>query len=192
MAEGVLRVGLAIPLLLAACGGRTVDRESGGAECAQGTVELAMRAPPGAASSWCIGAPNACSHQWLQIFGPDGVELVVDRPCVASCGDCEPVGCPALCAAPTRMHEQGVTRTWDGSYFAAAACGGGMACVAPRCSPPGRYTARMCAYRDHETDEHAEWCSPTSEPTCESVAFDWPPGAGAGVVEATIRGPHVD
>jgi hypothetical protein len=153
--------------------------------CAEGKVTFAMQKVAGSADSFCIGAPGACSNQWLTIIGPDRPEGTIDTPCRPDCTSCQPVGCPALCPAPTPMQGQGVDRTWDGTWFASSTCGAATACSARSCAAPGRYIARMCAYRNLEPASIGN-CSPASTPTCTDVEFDWPPATTGQTVQGFI------
>jgi len=147
----------------------------GGAVCASGSITFVFQAED--AAQFSIGAAASCANVWLTILAADGNERVVDRPCLPDCSDCEPYGCPASCAAPQHMTSSGVSRTWDGAYYASGTCGGGASCVERQCVGPGRYTARMCAYRDLGTNGPNGLCAPASTPTCTDVPFDWPPAA---------------
>jgi hypothetical protein len=153
----------------------TDARPSDGGACASGSITFTFRAEDPA--TYCIGAPSSCADVWLTILGADGREVVIDRPCLADCADCQPYGCPASCAAPQHMTAAGVTRTWDGTYYASGTCGASLACVQPSCISRGTYTARMCAYPDVGASMPNGICSPAETPKCTDVAFDWPPAA---------------
>ena len=185
----LLAVPLAI-LSLGACsgGGAVADGGTDGAECPVGQVTFVLRGTSGAPGQYCVGAPSSCSDEWLSIVSPDTSALEIDRPCEADCSVCEPIGCPALCAAPTALQAGGVQRTWDGSGYRESRCGDALACVAPSCAPRGRYTAKMCAYAAMSSAGDAGLCSPVAAPTCVSVAFDWPPDGGQATVTGTIGG----
>jgi hypothetical protein len=176
----------ALALAASCVGGRTgivdagVEAEAG---CSSATVRFRFVSRVGAA--YCIGAPGTCAGEWLSVRTADNEELLLDHPCLADCVPCEPVACPALCAAPTRLAPTGETRTWDGTFYEQRTCRAGTACVAGRCAPVARYVARMCAYRDLSVDARAA-CARAPTPTCEDVAFDWPPRVGASDVTGEI------
>jgi len=178
-------------LAIAGCSqsnGASVDAGSADSgACATGQVAFSFQRAPGAAASYCIGAPNSCSHDWLTITGPGGSNVQIDKGCQTDCTNCEPVGCLAICAIPTAMKQEGEQRTWNGTYYAPSMCGGSSACVAPTCAPAGRYTARMCAYAEGTAmGQGAPFCNAMQTPTCVSVDFDWPPAGGSTSVTGVI------
>ena len=146
-----------------------------GSTCDSGSITFTFHA--GSPADYCIGAPGSCADVWLTILDAQGRPLDIDRPCLPDCGDCQPYGCPASCAAPQRMTATGVKRTWDGTYYASSTCGSSAACVARSCVAAGHYTARMCAYRDVGGSGPSGFCSPAQTPECTDVSFDWPPAA---------------
>jgi hypothetical protein len=160
------------------------DADSGA--CPVGQITFVLRRAAGSATTYCVGAPNSCSHDWLSIIGPGGSSFPIDKPCQTECSTCEPVGCPAICAAPTAMKQEGEQRTWSGTYYAASTCGSGSACVGPACVSAGRYTARMCAYAEADMGQTAPFCNAVQTPTCVSVDFDWPPPGGSGTLTGVI------
>ena len=184
-----LPLSLVAALAVAGCAGRTapdVGAEAGAGVCSASPVTFTLHAPPGYADQYCVGAPSACSTEWLTVVAPDGTPLALDAPCVASCSDCQPVGCPASCALPNPLGEQGVQRTWSGAYHAASTCNG-MACAAPACAAPGHYTAKMCVYARDGAGPIPLACNPVAEPTCATLGFDWPPpDGGAAAVEGHV------
>jgi hypothetical protein len=131
----------------------------------------------------------------LSISSSTGAILTIDKPCQADCSTCEPIGCPAICAAPTAMKAEGEQRAWTGTYYASSTCGSGMSCAALACAPPGHYTAKMCAYAA-TGDRTAPFCNAGQIPTCATVEFDWPPIGGSatvtGVIDATTDGGKMD
>lgn len=171
------------------CAGRTAPDaagDGGAVACAAGTIDFVLHAAPGYASQYCVGAPNTCSAAWLELETADGAPVVIDEPCLASCDDCAPVGCPASCPMPSHLGESGVTRRWDGTTFALSTCGG-ASCQASACAPAGRYAAKMCVYAEAQGAASSGACSPTDTPTCATVGFDWPPrDAGAATVEGRV------
>ncbi len=150
--------------------------------CPQGSVLFQLTAAN--PDAHCIGAPNSCTLDWLSLRNANGDDVVIDAPCTADCATCEPVGCPAYCAIPTRMTAAGVQRTWDGTYYAAGTCGG-MTCALRSCAPAGRYVAKMCAYPDLSSGGAGGVCSPSPAPRCVDVAFDWPPPS-TGIVAGAL------
>jgi hypothetical protein len=151
------------------------SRDAGGA-CATGTITFSFHAD--SATSFCVGAANSCGGVWLTIYGANGDELMIDRPCSADCGGCTLYPCPSMpCMLPQHMTGAGVQRTWDGSYYTASTCGAGIGCVERSCIETGHYTARMCAYADLGSTPSDALCRPAQAATCTDVAFDWPPAA---------------
>ncbi len=182
---------IALSLFVACCGGGLgvndgsadggADAASDGGACPTGALTFTLHASN--AANYCVGAPSSCSSEWLTILGPDHAALVIDRPCVSDCSVCQPVACPASCAAPSPMPEGGLTRAWDGAYDVLRTCGSGVSCAAQACAPAGQYVARMCVYRALSS---APFCSPTAAPTCTDVPFAWPPASGTGEVQGLI------
>jgi hypothetical protein len=96
---------------------------------------LGAAAAPGNTTGYCLGAPSNCSAEWLVIRPADGGTLSIDTSCQTQCGDCQPVACSAICPAPSPLGDGGAQSTWDGTYYASATCGAGMACVSQTCCP---------------------------------------------------------
>lgn len=176
--------------VLGACSGEldAVPQDAGddAAACASGTIRF--RFVSTASDQFCIGAPTSCTATWLSIRKDTGEELVIDRPCVPDCSSCEPIGCPASCAAPSQMRAGGVAGAWDGTKWSSSVCGTGAACVARSCANAGRYFAKMCAYREIPGDAAGSFCNPTTTATCTEVGFDWPPANATTEVLGVIRG----
>lgn len=159
------------------------DAAGDGAACPSGAITFALRASEG---TFCVGAQDSCSHDWISLVTGDGSAVVIDEPCVTRCDSCEPIACPASCAAPTPLGPAGVQRTWSGTAFRSSTCGAGEACVEPTCAPAGQYVARMCAFREEAPGEGGGFCSAAPTPTCVDVAFDWPPAGAGTTLEGTI------
>jgi hypothetical protein len=156
------------------------------AACPVGQVSFVFHRASGAEANYCVGAPSSCSHDWLSIMGPGDSSFPIDKPCQTECSTCEPIGCPASCAAPTAMKPEGEQRTWNGTYYAASTCGNGSACAGPACAAAGRYTARMCAYAESDMGLSSPFCNAVQTPTCVSIDFDWPPATGSTTVNGVI------
>jgi hypothetical protein len=124
---------------LVMCAGGRADIGLDAGACPQGSITFSMQAAD--PSRLCVGPPGSCSNQWLTILDSSWAELVIDPPCAADCAACQPVGCPALCAVPTRMPSGGERRTWDGTNHAPDTCGSSMPCYRPTCAPAGHYRA---------------------------------------------------
>lgn len=161
------------------CGGDL----TGGARGATVDFELS------ATGSFCTGSPGTCDPTWLTILDGKGATLAHASSCATSCGDCQPVGCPANCPQPSTLPADGVRETWDGRIFTANTCKNGgdgeLSCFDLNCAPAGHYIARMCAFRvegDGGVGPNAcSGLSSSQKPTCTDVPFDWP-------TSATVRG----
>ena len=181
-----MRVVVSFVVSLVACaGGPTLFDDGGEAPtCPRASVTFALKAAPENTARWCVGTD--CTREWLTIVDPAGEEHEIDRPCLPDCDGCEPVGCPASCAAPSPLPAEGVQRTWTGDYFATGACAASGACTSSVCAPSGRYVAKMCVSRDLGTDPSIPICSASSTRTCARVAFDWPPAPGVTIVTGVV------
>ena len=185
--------------LLSACGNGTVlfggsggaagSSGSGGSPCQIASITFELRPATGHAGDYCVGAADACNGTWLSITAPDGTALAIDQGCVTACDACQPIACPALCVAPSRLTADGVTQDWLGSAFMPSTCAGSTLCAERSCAPAGRYVAHMCAYADTGPRDGPS-CSSAAAPTCTDVPFDWPPsGPGQATVLGTIGAP---
>jgi hypothetical protein len=179
-------------------GGTSTDAADGGAgeggACVTGSITFALHAAPGSSNRFCLGGPGSCSSEWLSIH-PMGSSsaLTIDAPCEAKCGDCQPVACTALCAAPNPLGPSGAQRMWDGTFFAQSSkCGATNSCYDTSCAPAGHYVATMCGYPNQGGDASIPPCSPGMTPTCVDVDFDWPPPAGSPDVSGTLGGSASD
>lgn len=191
MKARALLVAVLVPCAcVAACvGGRTTLETDAGADastCAAASLRFRLVAPVGA---WCVGSPTSCDGEWLYLRRAGGEELTIDRPCVADCASCEPIACPAICAAPTRMSATGAVHVWDGTTWERSSCSSGDGCVQRSCAAPGRYVATMCAYRESVSDGIGGFCVPERTPLCADVAFDWPPPAGVDEIVGHVAEP---
>ncbi|HXX66644.1 MAG TPA: hypothetical protein VEK07_05665 [Polyangiaceae bacterium] len=162
--------------------------------CASGSIEFEMDIAPGVSTVYCAGS-GSCGT-WLSILpAGDGGALTIDMPCMAQCGVCQPVACPAIaCVAATPMTAAGVTQSWDGTFYASGTCGSqDLACITPSCAPSGHYVARMCANATTALDAAPNACEgATTTATCVDVDFDWPPAGGDAVVIGTLGSPGQD
>jgi hypothetical protein len=180
---------LGLVLVVQSCSGGLVETIDGGSTCPSGVIRFTFLST--SLGTYCIGEPGTCTNTWLSIHGGSD-EIVIDRPCLGDCTTCEPTGCPALCAAPTRMRPGGEERTWDGTIFRTATCGAGLSCVERACAHAGPYIARMCAYRDLSADAPPSICSPAPTPSCTQVPFEWPPSGGFREVVGVLHGDDGD
>jgi len=164
------------------------DGGSADAACVTGTVTFEILAAPGSTTGYCLGPPNTCSAQWLEILaaGSDA-SLAFEMPCVTTCAQCQPIACTDQCAVPSPLGDAGARTTWDGTYYASGTCGAGMACVDPACAPPGSYVARFCGYAE-TPDASPFGCTGAATPTCKDTPFTWPPAAGGAPVQGVLGG----
>jgi hypothetical protein len=155
---------------------------SGGqpAACTTGTTNFHLSAASGDNADWCVGLQ--CTVTFMTITSTSGEEMPISSPCETKCGDCMPVGCPALCVAPQPMKPDGERMTWDGTFWQASTCGAGTACRRSACAAPGRYKVKMCAAR--RTSDAGPFCMPSATPTCVDLDFDYP---SAAIVEGTLN-----
>jgi hypothetical protein len=181
-------------VLLTGCTGGSLVADAGvdagldASACPGASIAFSIRASNPA--DFCGGAPTTCTNEWLEIVGPAG-PLAIDRPCLPECDACQPVGCPALCAAPSPMPPEGRARVWDGTIYPSGVCGTSVSCTSRSCAGPGHYTATMCAY--HRSAKDAPLCQSEVAPTCARIAFDWPPPSGTAAVEGWVdSGPTPD
>jgi hypothetical protein len=115
----------------------------------------------------------------VTIKTPDGrVVGNIDRPCLASCGDCQPVACPAIaCVAPHHLASAGEDIGWNGALWAQSTCmaaSGSLACVGQLCVQPGTpLIATMCGF-PNMTPDGGSFCSSGPTPKCVDVPFTYP------------------
>ncbi len=171
----------------AATDGGSPDTGAPDTGCATGSVTFEVTAAPSATNAYCLGAPATCSGQWVAIR-PAGTNapLTISAQCEATCGSCEPVACPAICAVPSRLGTTGARTTWDGTYYDTGTCGAAaLLCVTPVCAAPGNYIARFCGYPE-AADASTLGCTGSSTPTCTETMFVWPPPGGSSVVQGVL------
>lgn len=156
------------------------------ATCVPGSLVFALYPASGDLTAYCLGGPGSCSSEWLSIRAKvGGASFPINRPCEAQCSVCQPVGCPALCAAPTSLGSGGAMRTWDGTYYAPGTCGAAVSCYEPACVPAGTYVVTMCGYAEQSGGNAPPICNPVLTSTCADVEFSWPPPAGT-IVQGTL------
>jgi hypothetical protein len=164
---------------------RVADAGSRDAGCVTGSVSFMIVAGPDA-PTYCLGAPGACSSEWLSIRPADGgASLGLEMPCETRCSDCQPVACNNLCIAAERLGDGGARTTWDGTFLTSSTCGSGTACVAEACAPAGNYVARFCGYAE-SSDASTFGCTGSSTPTCTETPFPWPPVPGSPPVQGIL------
>jgi hypothetical protein len=167
------------------------DAGSMDAGCVPGCVSFAILASAGA-PPYCLGAPGACSSDWLDIRPADGgASLGLDMTCETQCSDCQPVACSKLCVAAERLGDGGARTTWDGTYLTSGTCGVRTACVAEASAPAGNYVARFCGYAE-SSDASTFGCTGTSTPTCTETPFQWPPAPGSPSVQGILGSAAAD
>jgi hypothetical protein len=113
-----------------------------------------------------------CQTFWLSILSPSGEPLpVAPNNKMIDCTTCQPATCDEC--VPQHLNPSGENFTWRGTLWETSTCGSGVSCKAPRCAAPGKYVARMCAYRS--TSDAGPTCVPASSiPDCVDVDFDFP------------------
>ncbi len=177
-------------------GGHLPDASDGATDagaCVTATVTFELRAASG--KSFCVGGNAlACATDWLSVRAASGgSSLTIDRPCLTTCGSCQPMACPAIaCAAPAPLAPAGVSRAWDGTHYAAGTCGAGVSCVDAACASPGTYIATMCGYARLTPEAGLGACTGATTATCVDVAFDWQPAGGQATVTGTLGAPTSD
>ena len=113
---------------------------------------------------------------------------VIAQPggCSPACDECTPVPCPPpYCPASEPVPAEGFSFDWHGKVWTQGTCGEkDILCVNPSCAPPGRYTARFCAFplEGGGGDPIACEDQASSTPKCVEVPFDYPSN-GPVVVE---------
>lgn len=155
--------------------------------CAPTPVTFVMLVATSGGARYCADPPDGCSGaDWLTLLPAGGTPITIDSTCTPDCGVCQPVACPAVCAAPSEVPDTGERRMWSGNEFVSGRCGpaGTTACVDRSCAPAGSYVARMCGYAEIASGPSTGACTAaTTMPTCVDVPFDWPAAAGT-----TVRG----
>jgi hypothetical protein len=156
--------------------------------CVPSPVTFVMLVATSGGQRYCADPPEGCSGaEWLTLLSASGTPLAIDPGCTTDCGvSCQPVECPALCAAPSEVPDTGERRMWAGNAFLSGRCGPAAAtpCVDRSCAPEGSYVARMCGYPEIASGPSTGACTAaTMTPTCVDVAFNWPDAAGT-----TVRG----
>jgi hypothetical protein len=153
--------------------------------CVAGSLTFLVTAAPGAATGYCLGAPNSCSGDWLTVRPASGAALGLSDSCQTPCGSCEPVDCPEVCLVPVRLGDAGRQTAWDGTYYPSGTCGRGNVCVGQACASPGDYVATFCGYAALP-DASVFQCEGVSTPTCVDTPFVWPPPAGGLTVQGVL------
>lgn len=154
------------------------------AACPAGSIQFVMQVAPGG-TSYCTGS-TGCAPGWLSIRPQGGTPFLLNGGCTTTCAACEPVACPLICAAPTRIPPSGVTDTWNGTMFDASTCGAGVSCVNQECAPAGTYVARMCGNAERTLEASVGACVGDATATCVEVPFTWPPAGGSATVTGVL------
>jgi hypothetical protein len=169
---------LALPLLMA-CGhsnslvtsasdGGTNDAMTSEPACSFSPIVFRLL-PPASGGSWqAIESPvDDCPMVgWLQVGGGSDAFGFQHPYLPAECATCRVRTFAGACWGTAVVPSDGVTQSWDGTFYATDTCGSdASACVAKECAPPGQYIARMCAYP----------CEAAScQATCVTVPFALP------------------
>jgi len=164
-------------------GGQPVDAGSDATACdLSQPLPVTFRLRVQSGSDYCT---NACGAPWVSIYKTGSDQpLVISRGCTTDCSQCQPVACPAIaCIAPQHVPHDGETLTWDGTAWQSSKCGPqNLTCTSPTCgTPPGRYIARMCAYK--AASDAGPYCMAVSAITCVDVPFEYPTSSA---VEGTL------
>jgi len=153
--------------------------------CAGGAVTFTLAGANG--SHWLLDESRSASSSavnWLSVFCPSGEQVDLVPTEVTTSRDC--AACSATWSLMTQLSTWPLpstdqTQTWDGTFFAPGTCGSqSLSCVSPRCAPPGRYVAKVCACG--AADQTATGCE---KPTCVDVPFNYP---ADGLVIALLPG----
>jgi hypothetical protein len=163
----------------------------GPVDCTGATVTFRMVPAAGNPDVFCDSL--GCGGSWLTISPEGGQPMPLSGMCTTTCSMCQMMACDMACMAPQVLTPAGREMSWDGSLYPRNKCvsastswGGGQTidCVDKVCAGPGKYVAKMCAYRS--TDPTAAICQGTTTPTCVEVPFSYP---GDTIVTGTIAEP---
>lgn len=159
--------------------------DGGPGNCSPVTFQFTVNS----SAQFCAGA-GSCDATWLVVQKADKSPASIAAGCVAQCGACQEIGCPANCPQPNPVPKEGLTQQWDGRLFTTMTCqsaeGRGLSCAEPSCAPNGKYVARMCAFAAADAGAPPNGCgrNPTAaEQICTEVEFELP---ATGPVVGTI------
>jgi hypothetical protein len=153
----------------AAAGAGAVSGSAG--DCGLGTaqfhVELAEGLEP---ASLCV---DGCALD-VRFSTSAGVPLQIGPNCnVASCGTCQPSGCPTIYCQPYLLEAAMFDLSWDGRHWQYDTCGEGVGCQQPTCVEAGRYSVSVCI--PHALGASESSCDPDPEHSaCGTAEFDLP------------------
>ncbi len=171
--------------LISGCGGTTSSESnagtggSGATVCTNATVTVQVVPAASTGVQWCMGQSTGCSSNWLTIRDSSG-DIVLSNSCMTPCDTCMMMGCPVICAIPSELGVQGLTYTWNGTYYKAGTCGASASpCLSPQCAPAGQYTAKVCGFAN-PTPDAGYGCANASSSTqvsCVEKPFEFPSSA---------------
>jgi len=146
--------------------------------CGVGTVTFQLNLAATSTRRWCVDSCGA----WVSVRTAAGQTLSLPRldDCSIGCDTCTLGPCSDVACGPQRILWSGVRTQWQGIYAARGRCGDNVACREPRCAPPGRYVAVICA-----AATKLGACDPYTRPTCAEVPFELP--NRNSVVQAILR-----
>ncbi|MGA7121165.1 MAG: hypothetical protein WBY94_13760 [Polyangiaceae bacterium] len=153
--------------------------------CAGGTVTFSLAGASG--SHWLLDEGRSAGSSdvnWLSVFCPSGEQVYLAPTEGTTSRDC--AACSATWSLTTQLSTWPLpptdqTQTWDGTFFEPGTCGSqSLACVSPKCAPPGPYVAKVCAC--DAADQMVTGCK---KPTCVDVPFNYP---ADGLVIALLPG----
>jgi hypothetical protein len=141
-----------------ACGhtdSRAVGDADGGASDAMTSAAacsfapIAFRLVPPSSGTWqVVESPidDCPMADWLGVGDGSGTVAFQHPYLPAECATCRVRTFAGACWGTTIVPSDGVTQTWDGTFYAASTCGSDASvCVAKQCAAPGNYLAQMCA-----------------------------------------------
>jgi len=174
----VLQAVAAAALAIAACDSGQLGSQTGAPGRSPGTVSLQLLLP--SSRTFCDQIDScALSPGHIAVLTESGAPLPTTTGwCPTLCSDqCVVPPCPLIpCGVVDGAAVTGFQMVWDGAFYQASTCGGGLGCIQPRFAAAGRYVANMCATPGTVTlkDTGARACTPSGPPECIEAPFVFP------------------